>query len=98
MEPYNLYNRCLKTLIACCVVASMIGCDKIGQTPAGGSDAEVKAAFDKAPIEERVKITMGSPAPAADKLARIKDMYAKEGKQVPKEIEDQLSGGGGSAH
>ena len=66
------------------------GCDKIGQTPAGGSDAQVKAFYDSQPLETRVKELMASPAPWDEKVKRIKDMYAKEGKPVP----DNLLQGG----
>lgn len=68
------------------------GCDKIGQTPAGGSDAQVKAFYDSQPLETRVKELMASPAPWDEKVKRIKDMYAKEGKPVPDNL---LQGGGG---
>ena len=62
------------------------GCDKIGQTPGGGSDAQVKAAFDAMPLDERAKLIMGSPMPYKDKMQRISDMYAKEGKKPPDDV------------
>ncbi len=58
------------------------GCN-VGMTPSGGSDAQVKAAYDAMPIDERAKVQMASPAPLEQKLKRIQDMYAKEGKPVP---------------
>jgi hypothetical protein len=74
-------------LIALCAVAlSGTGCDKIGQTPAGGSDADVKAKFDSMPLEERAKAIMGSPMPATQKAQKIKEIYAKAGKPVPENL------------
>ena len=77
--------------LACAIASLVVGCSSIGQTPAGGSDAEVRAAFDKQPLDVRAKEIMGSPAPMDYKVKRIKDMYAKEGKPVPPEL---LQGGG----
>jgi len=77
----------------CAIGWLLVGCDKIGQTPGGGSDADVKAAFDKLPIEKRVKIEMMSPAPMDMKRQRIKDMYAKEGKPVPADILQDVGDG-----
>ncbi|AIE85619.1 hypothetical protein OP10G_2251 [Fimbriimonas ginsengisoli Gsoil 348] len=51
----------------------------------------MKAAFAKLPIETRAKELMKSPAPQSVKIQQIKDMYAKEGKEVPAEF---LQGGG----
>ncbi|MEZ0325356.1 MAG: hypothetical protein ACAH95_05580 [Fimbriimonas sp.] len=62
--------------------------------PSGGSPEEVKSAFDKLPIEERAKSIMSSPATAEFKAQRIKEMYAKEGKEVPPD----LLKGAGTAH
>jgi hypothetical protein len=59
--------------------------------PEGGSADEVKAAFDKQPLDVRAKQIMSSPAPQEFKMQRIKDMYAKEGKEVPADL---LKGGG----
>ena len=83
-----------KTLFGLCICVCaglMAGCDKIGQTPAGGTDAEVRAFFDSQPLEVRAKQIMSSPAPMDAKIQRIKDMYKKEGKEPPAEL---LQGGG----
>ena len=74
----------------------LIGCDKIGQTPPGGSDEEVKAFFDKQPLDVRAKEIMSSPATMEFKANRIKEMYKKEGKEVPPGIlpEDRGVGSG----
>ena len=80
--------------IAACVVSIVIvGCN-VGMTPAGGSEAEIKAAFDKMPLEDRAKSILSSPAPMDFKVQRIKEMYAKEGKEVPPD----LLKGSGTAH
>ena len=63
----------------------LVGCN-VGMTPSGGSDAEIKAAFDKQPLEVRAKSIMSSPATMDYKIQRIKEMYAKEGKEVPPEF------------
>ncbi len=78
-------------LCVCAIGWVLVGCDKIGQTPSGGSDEEVKAAFDKLPLDVRCKSIMGSMAPMDFKMKKIKEMYAKEGKPVPPEL---LQGGG----
>lgn len=67
------------------------GCESIGQTPSGGSDADVKEAFNKLPIDVRARELLKSPAPQNVKTQQIKDLYAKEGKPVPEEF---LRGGG----
>jgi hypothetical protein len=63
----------------------LVGCN-VGMSPAGGSPEEVKADFDKLPLEVRAKSIMSSPATAEFKAERIKEMYAKEGKEVPPEL------------
>lgn len=62
--------------------------------PEGGSNEEIKAAFNSQPLEERAKFLLNSPMPAADKKKKIEDMYKAEGKEVPPEIASQLGGGG----
>jgi len=62
------------------------GCDKIGQSPPGASADEEKAMFDKLPIEERAKQLMALPGPQADKIAKVKAMYEKEGKKMPEDF------------
>lgn len=62
------------------------GCGDVGNAPAGNSQEEQKAAFDKLPIEERAKTLMGLPGPIDDKRQKVKDMYAKEGKEAPPEV------------
>lgn len=62
-------------------------CDKIGMSPAGGTDAEVKAFFDHQPVDVRAKEYMMSPAPMDQKIKKIKEWYAKEGKPVPAEYQ-----------
>lgn len=78
-------------VFTCAVAWSVIGCN-VGMTPSGGSDAEVKAAFDKLPLEDRAKSILSSPAPMDFKKKRIEAMYAKEGKKVP----DGMFGGAGA--
>lgn len=75
----------LVILLACAGVLSVVGCN-IGMTPSGGTDAEVKAAFDKLPLEDRAKSILSSPAPMDFKRKRIEEMYAKEGKKVPETL------------
>lgn len=51
--------------------------------PSGGSNEEVKAAFDKMPLEEQVKLINSSSMPADQKKARIEEAYKKAGKTPP---------------
>jgi hypothetical protein len=83
----------LLAVLVCAAAWSLIGCN-IGVTPGGGSDADVKAAFDKMPLEERAKSLMSSPASMDFKKKKIEEMYAKEGKKVP----DNMFGGGLQSH
>ena len=66
------------------------GCNA-GMAAEGGSPEEVKAAFDAQPLDVRARQVMSSPAPMDYKIQRVKDMYQKEGKEVPADI---LQGGG----
>jgi hypothetical protein len=79
-----------KIILASLVVVSITGCNA-GMSPAGGSNEEIKAAYDALPIEERVKIINSSGMPAEDKKAKIAELYKKEGKEPPADV---LSGGG----
>ncbi len=88
-----IIKKLASILCVCSVVWVLAGCEKVGQTPAGGSDAEVKAAFDKLPIEERAKAVMGTPAPMDFKVKKITEMYKKEGKEPPADL---IKGGGGA--
>ena len=71
---------CALAIVGC----SMFGCS-VGMAPSGGSPEEVKAAFDKMPLEERVKLTRSSSMPADAKKKKIDEMYAKEGISPPGE-------------
>ena len=51
--------------------------------PSGGSNEEVKAAFDKMPLEEQVKLVNSSSMPADAKKAKIDEIYKKAGKTPP---------------
>jgi hypothetical protein len=84
-------NKPLLLALACTAALSVIGCN-MGMTPSGGSDTEVKAAFDKLPLEDRAKSILSSPAPMDAKKKKIEEMYAKEGKKVP----DSLFNGAGA--
>ena len=88
-----MLKKTITILTVLAAVWSVVGCDSIGQTKLGGSDADVKNAFDKLPIEERAKTIMGSQAPMEFKQKQIKDMYAKEGKTPPADL---LAKGGGA--
>lgn len=74
----------IKLLIASLIVSSLIGCNA-GMAPSGGSPEDVKAAFDKMPLEERVKLTNASSMPADAKKQKIAEMYQKEGKTPPED-------------
>ena len=80
--------------IAVGICSAMGGCN-VGMAPSGGSEAEIKAAFDKQPLEERAKSILGSPASIEFKTQRIKEMYDKEGKEVPPDL---LPTGAGTSH
>jgi hypothetical protein len=86
MKMKTIFKKALAMVTVCSIGSAMIGCN-VGVTPPGGSDSDVKAAFDKQPIEVRARETMGSPAPLDFKLNRIKEMYKKEGKPVPPEFQ-----------
>ena len=75
----NFLKYIAVTLVAGC---SLVGCG-VGMTPAGGSAEDVKAAFDKMPLEERVRLTNASSIPAEAKKNKIAEMYQKEGKTPP---------------
>jgi hypothetical protein len=72
------------------------GCDSIGQTNNGPPPSEIKKTIDAMPLETRVKIEMGSPAPMDQKRKLIEDMYTKAGQKMPDEIAKQI--GSGNAH
>jgi hypothetical protein len=61
----------------------LAGCSNVGNAPAGGSADEVRAAFDKMPLEEQVKVTNSSSMPADKKKERIAELYKKAGKTPP---------------
>jgi hypothetical protein len=69
-------------------------------SPAGASQDEAKAAYDKLPVEERAKQLMALPGTQADKLAKVKAMYEKEGKTMPENFGTPAAGvpGGLPAH
>jgi tellurite resistance protein len=90
------FQKTTLLLGAICAAAMVTGCANIGQTPSPSAD-DVKSNFDKQPLDARAETMMKSPAPAAQKLQMIKDMYAKEGKQVPEKITSAL-GGDSRAH
>jgi len=89
-----IFNRTQFTLAVGLASLMLAGCN-VGTTAAGGSDEEVKAAFDAQPIDVRAKQIMGSPAPTDFKLNRIKEMYEKEGKPVPPEFHKAGNGAPG---
>lgn len=94
LQEVNIIFKKSVFILGACFAAWMVAGCNIGQTPPGGSDAEVKAFFDKQPLDVRAKQTMSSPAPLEQKIARIKEMYKKEGKEVPAEYLQ----GGATAH
>jgi hypothetical protein len=76
-------NR-LKILSAAVIGCSLFGCNA-GMAPTGASPDDVKAAFDKLPLEKRVELTNSSSMPAEEKKKKIAEMYQKEGKTPPEE-------------
>jgi len=81
-----MFFKVLLSVVSVAAIASALcGCH-VGETAPGGSDAEVKAFFDKQPLDVRAKQTMASPAPYEFKINKIKEMYKKEGKEVPAEF------------
>ena len=74
----------IKLLTVAILGAGLVGCNA-GMAPTGASPEEVKAAFDKLPLEERVKLTNSSSMPADAKKQKIAEMYQKEGKTPPGE-------------
>ena len=79
-------NRKYFGLCLCIAAIGLGGCANIGSTPSGGSDAQVKAAFDNLPLDQQVKSIMSSPAPQAHKEEMIRKAYAKAGKEVPADL------------
>ncbi len=77
------FNR-INLLSAAVIGCSLIGCNA-GMAPTGASPEDVKVAFDKLPLEERVKLTNGSSMPAEEKKKKIAEMYQKEGKAPPED-------------
>lgn len=82
-------------IIAIAVASSflLMGCS-IGMAPSGGSNEQVKAEFDKLPLEDRAKSIMSSPATQEFKMQKIKEMYAKEGKEPPADLFNDMGKGG----
>jgi len=76
---------------------SLLGCGDIGAAPAGASSDEMKATFDKLPVDERAKMLLDASGPMDDKVKRVRALYEKEGKKPSAEIE-KLMGSNGSAH
>jgi hypothetical protein len=74
----------IKLLSAAVLGCSLFGCNA-GMAPTGGTPEDVKVAFDKLPLEERVKLTKASSMPAEDQKKKIAEMYQKEGKTPPEE-------------
>jgi hypothetical protein len=68
---------------------SLVGCNA-GMAPQGASGDDVKAAFDKLPLEDKVKITKQSSMPEDKKKAKIEEYYKAAGKTPP----DDGAGGG----
>ena len=51
----------------------------------------MKATFDKLPLDERAKMLIDAPGPMDDgKKSKVREIYTKEGKTVPAEIEKLL--------
>jgi hypothetical protein len=83
MKRISSTVQALSAVVALCAVCA--GCN-IGNAPPGASNAEMKAVFDKKPIEERAKIYMSGQGTLADKQQRIKALYQAEGKVAPPEV------------
>ena len=81
-----------KIAVAVFVGCSLFGCSGVGNAPSGGSAEEVKAAFDKMPLEEQVKLTNSSSMPADAKKKKIAELYQKAGKIPPDEAAMPSSG------
>lgn len=74
-------------IVFVCIAAGCLVACNAGVAPAGGSAEDVKAAFDKLPLEERVKLTNSSSMPAEAKKQKIAEMYQKEGKTPPEDTQ-----------
>jgi len=85
-----------KALLLALIPMVLIACNA-GNAPTGGSDEEIKATFDKMPLEDKAKFYMNSPMPLADKKKKIEEAYQKDGKPVPPELAAQLEGGAPAA-
>jgi len=93
MQKMNQLKACGAVLLVIVALWSLSGCN-VGMSPEGASKADEKAMFDKLPLEERAKQLMALPGPMDDKIAKVKAMYAKEGKTMPENIGSQSGGAG----
>ncbi|RYG26830.1 hypothetical protein EON82_01705 [bacterium] len=66
------------TILLTIAIASLglAGCD-VGNAPAGQSAEEARAEFQSKPPEEQIKLIQSSPAPPAEKEARIAEIRKK---------------------
>jgi hypothetical protein len=87
----TIFKNSVLVLAIVAATTLLAGCESIGQTPAGGSDADVKAALAAKPLDEQAKIIMSSPAPQEFKMQKVKELYEKAGKEPPANL---MQGGG----
>ncbi len=69
MKRISSTIQALSAVVVLCAVCA--GCN-IGNAPPGAGPEEMKAVFDKKPIEERAKIYMSGQGTLEDKQQRIR--------------------------
>ena len=67
------------------------GCG-IGNAPAGASNDQLKAQFDKLPLEKRAQVIMSFPGRHEDKVEKVKALYKAAGQEAPPEAYQEPAG------
>ena len=78
----SMFKKSIAILTVCISTSLLVGCNA-GMAPSGGSNEEVKAAFEKMPVDEQIKLVQSSSMPAEAKKAKIDEIYKKAGKTPP---------------
>ena len=69
------------------------GCSNIGNAPSGESSSDMKAAFDKLPLDDKANQLLDAPGPLPDKVTKIKGWYTSARRDFDS-IQKRMGGGG----
>ena len=70
--------------MAVMVGCSLIGCG-VGMSPAGGSNEDIKSAYENMPLDKKIELINSKGIPAEKKKEMITEAYRKAGKTPPAE-------------